>query len=160
MPYTDEPKTDFKHFIRMGRDGVQGNVLYDHHPLLLNDDDHQRVCQILKVQIQGLDWSSDKKVEWDPDVERVFLPSGKTLVPEYAMRFVGGSSSKEDRRSVDEDLKHPYFLQSCSMAVNRLMFMVAVGFNAAARIYPGQWSAMFIGKRLQGVNRPVSKAQK
>ncbi|KAM3304116.1 hypothetical protein P3S67_015148 [Capsicum chacoense] len=47
-----------------------------------------------RVQIQGLDWSSDKKVEWNPDVERVLLPSGKPLVPEYAMRFVGGSSSK------------------------------------------------------------------
>ncbi|PHT34007.1 Digalactosyldiacylglycerol synthase 1, chloroplastic [Capsicum baccatum] len=98
-----------------------------------------------RVQIQGLDWSSDKKVEWDPDVERVLLPSGKPLVPEYAMRFVGGSFSKllilyyvglhlsfqEDRRSVDEAIKHPYFSQS--MAVNGLMFMVAVGFNVVAR---------------------------
>ncbi|PHT35873.1 Digalactosyldiacylglycerol synthase 1, chloroplastic [Capsicum baccatum] len=47
-----------------------------------------------RVQIQGLDWSSDKKVEWDPDVERELLPSGKPLVPEYSMRFIGGSSSK------------------------------------------------------------------
>ncbi|KAM3199875.1 hypothetical protein P3L10_032235 [Capsicum annuum] len=47
-----------------------------------------------RVQIQGLDWSSDKKVEWDPDEKRVLLPLGKPLVPEYAMRFVGGSSAK------------------------------------------------------------------
>ncbi|KAF3652808.1 hypothetical protein FXO38_15922 [Capsicum annuum] len=69
-----------------------GNVLYDHRPLQLNEDDHQYVCQIFKRK--GLDWSSDKKVEWDPDEKRVLLPLGKPLVPEYAMRFVGGSSAK------------------------------------------------------------------
>ncbi|PHT70595.1 hypothetical protein T459_25699 [Capsicum annuum] len=75
-----------------GNERLAGAVLFARERLL------QRLRGVSisgnRVQIQGLDWSSDKKVEWDPDVERVFLPSGKTLVPEYAMRFVGGSSSK------------------------------------------------------------------
>ncbi|KAG5569083.1 hypothetical protein H5410_058849 [Solanum commersonii] len=100
MPYTDEPKSDFQHFIRMGRDGLPGSVLYDHRPLQLNEDDHQRVCQIPKWKganfrdLPGVRVRPDNKVEWDPDVERVKLPSGKPLVPDYAMSFVGGSSSK------------------------------------------------------------------
>ncbi|KAM3345090.1 hypothetical protein P3S68_024799 [Capsicum galapagoense] len=100
MPYTDEPKTDFHHFIILGRDRVLGSFLYDHCPLQLNDDDHQCVCQIPKRKganfrdLTGVRVRPDKKVEWDPDVERVLLPSGKPLVPDYAMSFLGGSSSK------------------------------------------------------------------
>nr|GMD37959.1 DNA (cytosine-5)-methyltransferase CMT3 [Ipomoea batatas] len=40
----------------------------------------------------------DNKVQWDPNVERVYLSSGKPLVPDYAMSFVGGTSSKPFRR--------------------------------------------------------------
>ncbi|PHT38578.1 hypothetical protein CQW23_22151 [Capsicum baccatum] len=81
-------------------DEVLESVLYDHRPLQLNDDDHQRVCQIPKRKganfrdLTGVRVWPDKKVEWDRDVERVFLPSGKPLVPDYSMSFVGGSSSK------------------------------------------------------------------
>ncbi|PHT86287.1 hypothetical protein T459_08393 [Capsicum annuum] len=80
--------------------GVLGSVFYDHRPLQLNEDDHQRVCQIPKRKganfrdLTGVPIWPDKKVEWDPDVERVLLPLGKPLVPDYAMSFVGGSSSK------------------------------------------------------------------
>ncbi|KHG15763.1 DNA (cytosine-5)-methyltransferase 3 [Gossypium arboreum] len=42
----------------------------------------------------GFPKGSGNKVEWDPNVERVYLESGKPLVPDYAMSFVGGSSSK------------------------------------------------------------------
>ncbi|KAB2047277.1 hypothetical protein E1A91_A13G033900v1 [Gossypium mustelinum] len=42
----------------------------------------------------GVIVNSGNKVEWDPNVERVYLESGKPLVPDYAMSFVGGSSSK------------------------------------------------------------------
>ncbi|PHT36567.1 hypothetical protein CQW23_24267 [Capsicum baccatum] len=101
MPYSNEPKTDFPRFIILGRDGVLGSVLYDHHPLQLSDDEHQRVCQIPKRKganfrdFTGVHVRPDKKVEWDPDVERVLLSSGKPWdVPDYAMSFVGGSSSK------------------------------------------------------------------
>lgn len=31
--------------------GVLGSVLYDHRPLQLNEDDHQRVCQIPKRKV-------------------------------------------------------------------------------------------------------------
>ncbi|RVX12849.1 DNA (cytosine-5)-methyltransferase 3 [Vitis vinifera] len=77
-----------------------GHKLYDHRPLELNADDYQRVCQIPKTKganfrdLPGVLVGADNKVEWDPNVERVYLPSGKPLVPDYAMSFVGGSSSK------------------------------------------------------------------
>ncbi|KAJ8565164.1 hypothetical protein K7X08_007740 [Anisodus acutangulus] len=100
MPYTDEPKTDFQRFIRLKRDGTLGTVLYDHRPLLLNEDDYQRVCQIPKQKganfrdLPGVRVRADNIVEWDPDVERVKLTSGKPLVPDYAMTFVRGTSPK------------------------------------------------------------------
>ncbi|KAF3636688.1 putative PP2A regulatory subunit TAP46-like [Capsicum annuum] len=105
MPYADEPKTDFHHFIILGRDSEftyyvdVGKFLYDHRPLQLNDDDHQRVCKFPSGRdLTGVRVRPDKKVEWDPDVERVLLPSGKPLVPDYAMSFVGDSSSKSFSR--------------------------------------------------------------
>ncbi|XP_060196738.1 DNA (cytosine-5)-methyltransferase CMT3-like [Lycium barbarum] len=100
MPYTDEPKSDFQRFIRLTRDGTLGTVLYDHRPLKLNEDDYQRVCQIPKRKganfrdLPGVRVRADNIVEWDPDVERVKLTSGKPLVPDYAMTFVRGTSPK------------------------------------------------------------------
>ncbi|KAI5675160.1 hypothetical protein M9H77_06110 [Catharanthus roseus] len=110
MPYTDEPKTEFQRFIRLTRDEMPGSLefgleprphlLYDHRPLQLNLDDYSRVCKIPKKKganfrdLEGVRVRPDNKVEWDPSVERVYLPSGKPLVPDYAMTFVGGSSSK------------------------------------------------------------------
>ncbi|XP_055819015.1 DNA (cytosine-5)-methyltransferase CMT3-like isoform X1 [Solanum dulcamara] len=100
MPYKDEPKLDFQSFIRSRRDGTLGTVLYDHRPLQLNDDDYQRVCQIPKRKganfrdLPGVRVRADNVVEWDPDVERVKLTSGKPLVPDYAMTFVRGTSQK------------------------------------------------------------------
>ncbi|KAF3628364.1 putative PP2A regulatory subunit TAP46-like [Capsicum annuum] len=117
MTYTEEPKTHFQRYIILGRDGVIGSVLYDHRSLQLNDDDHQRVCQIPKRKganfrtLTGVRVRPDKKVEWDPDVERVLLPSGKPLVPDYVMSFVGGSSSKsylpEDVMLMETPLSNP-----------------------------------------------------
>uniref|UniRef100_A0A0V0IPX9 DNA (cytosine-5-)-methyltransferase n=1 Tax=Solanum chacoense TaxID=4108 RepID=A0A0V0IPX9_SOLCH len=100
MPYTDEPKSDFQRFIRSRRDGTLGTVLYDHRPLQLNEDDYQRVSQIPKRKganfrdLPGVRVRADNVVEWDPDVERVKLTSGKPLVPDYAMTFVRGTSQK------------------------------------------------------------------
>ncbi|RAL47906.1 hypothetical protein DM860_017384 [Cuscuta australis] len=48
MHYVDEPKTNFQRYIRLGRDGVLGQVLYDHCPLQLNEDDYQRICHVPK----------------------------------------------------------------------------------------------------------------
>ncbi|VFQ71988.1 unnamed protein product [Cuscuta campestris] len=99
MHYVDDPKTHFQQFIRLGQDGVLGQVLYDRCPLQLNEDDYQRVCHVPKrkganfrdlsgVRVVG------NKVELDPNVERVYLPSGKPLVPNYAISFVKGTSTK------------------------------------------------------------------
>ncbi|XP_024988363.1 DNA (cytosine-5)-methyltransferase CMT3-like [Cynara cardunculus var. scolymus] len=110
MPYEEMPKTEFQKFIRLKKDDMPGfsasgqdssdHLLYDHRPLKLNDDDYQRVCQIPKRKganfrdLKGVRVRKDNHVEWDPDVERVYLPSGKPLVPDYAMTFVDGRSSK------------------------------------------------------------------
>ncbi|CAI9774460.1 unnamed protein product [Fraxinus pennsylvanica] len=78
---------------------VSEHKLYDHRPYLLNQDDYQRVCHIPKKKganfrdLPGVRVRADNKVEFDPDVERVKLPSGKPLVPDYAMTFVRGTSS-------------------------------------------------------------------
>ncbi|XP_027076555.2 DNA (cytosine-5)-methyltransferase CMT3 [Coffea arabica] len=110
MPYGGASKTEFQNFIRLRKDEMPGSLgfglevaphlLYDHRPLQLNRDDYSRVCQIPKKKganfrdLPGVRVRADNKVEWDPDIERVYLPSGKPLVPDYAMTFVGGSSCK------------------------------------------------------------------
>ncbi|VFQ79477.1 unnamed protein product [Cuscuta campestris] len=84
MNYVDDPKTHFQQFIRLGRDGVLGQVLYDHCPLQLNEDDYQRVCHVPKrkgayfrdlpgVRVVG------NKVELDPNVERVAEPHNQAI---------------------------------------------------------------------------------
>ncbi|KAL2556724.1 DNA (cytosine-5)-methyltransferase CMT3 [Forsythia ovata] len=111
MPYGLEPKTEFQRFIRLRKDEMSGclkfdmdfspHELNDHQPLQLNVDDYQRVRQIPKKKganfrdLPGVRVCPDNnKVEWDPDVERVMLASGKPLVPDYAMSFMHGSSLK------------------------------------------------------------------
>ncbi|KAK6941277.1 Chromo domain [Dillenia turbinata] len=109
MPYGSVHKTDFQRFIRLGRNETlfsysdmeaSKRMIYDHRPLKLNDDDYARVCQIPKKKganfrdLPGVKVRPDNKVEWDTTVQREMLPSGKPLVPDYAMTFVGGSSSK------------------------------------------------------------------
>ncbi|XP_022929610.1 DNA (cytosine-5)-methyltransferase CMT3-like [Cucurbita moschata] len=109
MPYDQPPKTEFQCLIRSPREErfdsskklkPAMHELYDHRPLELNTDDYQRVCQIPKRKganfrdLPGVRVRPDNKVEWDPDIKRVYLESGKPLVPDYAMSFVNGSSSK------------------------------------------------------------------
>ncbi|XP_024994042.1 DNA (cytosine-5)-methyltransferase CMT3-like [Cynara cardunculus var. scolymus] len=110
IPYQEMPKTEFQKFIRLKKEDMPGfsmvgvessdHPLYDHRPYKLNDDDYLRVCQIPKRKganfrdLKGVQVRDDNHVEWDPDVERVYLPSGKPLVPDYAMTFVDGRSSK------------------------------------------------------------------
>jgi DNA (cytosine-5)-methyltransferase 1 len=109
LPYDDEPKTDFQRFIRMRKHEMLGlpseselteHVLYDHRPLELNPDDYERACKIPKKKganfrsLPGVRVKEDNRVEWDPNVERVLLESGKPLVPDYAMTFVKGRSLK------------------------------------------------------------------
>ncbi|KAL5765204.1 hypothetical protein ACOSQ2_017798 [Xanthoceras sorbifolium] len=109
MPYDKKPETEFQQFIRLrlnemlsgsSKAGSEKQLLYDHIPYELNIDDYQRVCRIPKRKgacfrdLPGVRVRPDKKVEWDPEVERVYLDSGKPLVPNYAMSFVDGTSSK------------------------------------------------------------------
>ncbi|KAM0058993.1 putative DNA (cytosine-5-)-methyltransferase [Helianthus debilis subsp. tardiflorus] len=110
IPYGDMPATEFQKFIRLKKEDMPGfsgvtvgsseHLLYDHRPYKCNDDDYQRVCQIPKKKganfrdLKGVRVRDDNHVEWDPNVERVYLPSGKPLVPDYAMSFVDGRSSK------------------------------------------------------------------
>ncbi|XP_051134711.1 DNA (cytosine-5)-methyltransferase CMT3 [Andrographis paniculata] len=110
MPYTLDPESEFQKFIRRRRDEMPGclvlgsispeHSLYDHVPYRLNQDDYDRVCQVPKKKganfrnFPGVRVRPDNKVEWDPDIERVYLKSGKPLVPDYAMTFVRGTSSK------------------------------------------------------------------
>ncbi|RDX99879.1 DNA (cytosine-5)-methyltransferase CMT3, partial [Mucuna pruriens] len=109
MSYQDAGRTEFQKFIRLKKNEMVGNmatsqskqrrILYDHRSLQLNKDDYDRVCQIPKKKganfrdLPGV-LVKDNKVEWDPSVERVMLDSGKPLVPDYAMTFVRGTSSK------------------------------------------------------------------
>ncbi|WOK97533.1 DNA (cytosine-5)-methyltransferase 1-like [Canna indica] len=111
MPYGKPAKTDFQHFIRMTRSelvnfssngwkAMEKHQLFDHKPLQLNEDDYQRVCRIPKKKganfrdLPGVIVGHDNIVEWDPNIERVLLPSGKPLVPDYAMSFIKGRSPK------------------------------------------------------------------
>ncbi|XP_068662270.1 DNA (cytosine-5)-methyltransferase 3-like isoform X2 [Aristolochia californica] len=111
MPYHDPPKTEFQRLIRSNKLEVGGSssvgrktsgkgTLFDHRSLQLNEDDYERVCHIPKQKganfrnLPGVLLGPDKVVEWDPTMERVLLPSGKPLVPDYAMSFVKGKSAK------------------------------------------------------------------
>ncbi|XP_072992889.1 DNA (cytosine-5)-methyltransferase CMT3-like [Typha latifolia] len=111
MPYGGPPRTEFQRFIRLSRCdlmdfsfGIERPIgkskLLDHQPLRLNKDDYLRVCQIPKRKganfrdLPGVKVGADNVVEWDPLVERVLLPSGKPLVPDYAMSYIRGKSMK------------------------------------------------------------------
>ncbi|XP_054820635.1 DNA (cytosine-5)-methyltransferase CMT3 isoform X1 [Prosopis cineraria] len=108
IPYSKPPQTEFQRFIRLSRSEMLGipensksiKMIHDHRPLELNKDDYQRVCQIPKRKganfrdLPGVRVREDNRVEWDPNVDRVYLESGKPLVPDYAMSFINGSSSK------------------------------------------------------------------
>ncbi|CAI9106804.1 OLC1v1006030C1 [Oldenlandia corymbosa var. corymbosa] len=109
-PYTNEPDSEFQQFIRLGKHEMPGStsskpelsspLLYDHRPLCLNEDDYARVRRIPRRKganfrdLPGLKIGADNKVELDPEVERELLPSGKPLVPDYAISFVRGTSTK------------------------------------------------------------------
>ncbi|KAI3523188.1 hypothetical protein L1887_01246 [Cichorium endivia] len=117
MEYTGAPRTSYQKFIRMrkqalGKDSSKKKMLYDHRPLELNEDDYARVCQIPKIKganfrdLPGVKVGKNNKVEWDLSIERVMLPSGKPLVPNYAMTFVGGTSKKPfGRLGMDDVVK-------------------------------------------------------
>nr|AAL75761.1 Putative DNA cytosine methyltransferase MET2a [Oryza sativa Japonica Group] len=98
MEYGSSPKTEFQRYIRLsrkemldssfeGKDGPDLGKLLDHQPLKLNKDDHERVQQIPVKKganfrdLKGVRVGANNIVEWDPDVPRVYLSSGKPLAP-------------------------------------------------------------------------------
>ncbi|RHN51094.1 putative DNA (cytosine-5-)-methyltransferase [Medicago truncatula] len=107
--YGASPRSEFQKYIRLKRsemvnysadyENTPSGMLYDHFPLELNKDDYERVCHIPHKKgsnfrdLKGVTVKGNK-VEWDPSVERQLLKSGKPLVPDYAMSFVRGTSSK------------------------------------------------------------------
>ncbi|CAM0911395.1 unnamed protein product [Alopecurus aequalis] len=111
IAYGAKPKTEFQCYIRLSRKDMldysfgdntcpEEGKLLDHQPLRLNQDDLERVLQIpLKKganfrDLTGVMVGANNIVEWDPKVKRVYLKSGKPLVPDYAMSFIKGRSPK------------------------------------------------------------------
>ncbi|TVU17257.1 hypothetical protein EJB05_33276 [Eragrostis curvula] len=111
LEYTLGPKTEFQRFIRLNRKAMKDysfgeevvpdeGKLFDHQPLRLNNDDYKRVQEIPFKKganfrdLKGVRVGVNNTVEWDPSVPRVFLSSGKPLVPDYAMSFIKGKSTK------------------------------------------------------------------
>uniref|UniRef100_A0A453TBI0 DNA (cytosine-5-)-methyltransferase n=2 Tax=Aegilops tauschii subsp. strangulata TaxID=200361 RepID=A0A453TBI0_AEGTS len=78
--------------------------LFDHQPLQLNNDDYERVQQIPEKKganfrdLKGVRVGAKNTVEFNPNIPRALLSSGKPLVPDYAMSFIKGKSSKPFRR--------------------------------------------------------------
>ncbi|RZC85830.1 hypothetical protein C5167_026506 [Papaver somniferum] len=75
--------------------------LYDHRPLKLIEDDNLRVSQIPRENganfrnLPGVVIDEKNKARPDPKIKKVIIPdSGKPLVPEYAIKFVRGTSKK------------------------------------------------------------------
>ncbi|XP_021714306.1 DNA (cytosine-5)-methyltransferase 1-like [Chenopodium quinoa] len=109
-PYGGAPQSEFQRYIRLPREEMisfngstevaSSHSLFDHRPLKLNDDDILRVCEIPKKKganfrdLPGVLVDAKNKVSLDPNVERALLPSKKPLVPDYAISYVKGSSSK------------------------------------------------------------------
>ncbi|KAL0452931.1 UNVERIFIED_CONTAM: DNA (cytosine-5)-methyltransferase CMT3 [Sesamum latifolium] len=121
MPYGSAPRTVFQKFIRSKRHDIFGytgtkkndplkSVLYDHRPLQLNQDDYERVCHVPKVKganfrnLPGVLVGPDNVVCLDPSVERTLCTSGKPLVPDYAIKFEAGRSSKPFGRLGMDDI--------------------------------------------------------
>ncbi|PKA66391.1 DNA (cytosine-5)-methyltransferase CMT2 [Apostasia shenzhenica] len=108
MPYNGVPQTDFQRYIRMQKFEVEDlgsatstvAVLYDHRPLPLGEDDYLRVCQVPKRKganfrdLPGVIVGADNTARIDPSVERKLLPSGRLLVPDFAISHWNGKSAR------------------------------------------------------------------
>ncbi|OAE30813.1 hypothetical protein AXG93_857s1160 [Marchantia polymorpha subsp. ruderalis] len=108
MFYDQSPRTPFQKLIRAPQYVLHRKpkptkatkpILYDHRSLELNPDDYHRVCQIPHKKganfrdLKGIIVLSDGTVDVERK-KRVLLPSGKPLVPDYAISFVRGKSLK------------------------------------------------------------------
>lgn len=98
MPYNKPPETEFQKYIRSTI--YEEDVLYDHRPHQLFEDDYIRVCQIPRRKganfrdLPGIIVEDDNVVRRDPSIKPVLLPSGRPMVPEYAFTFEQGKSKR------------------------------------------------------------------
>ncbi|KAH7668771.1 DNA (cytosine-5-)-methyltransferase protein [Dioscorea alata] len=108
IPYTKGPQTEFQRYIRMPKSEMIGfsacevedtqSLLFDHRPRKLFEDDYLRVCQIPQKKganfrdLPGTIIDANNTVQLDPSKERILLPSGRPLVPDYALNFWEGKS--------------------------------------------------------------------
>ncbi|KAJ9678558.1 hypothetical protein PVL29_020666 [Vitis rotundifolia] len=110
MSYRKPPENEFQKYIRATKWEMMGSackvtrkaeksVLYDHLPLPLNEDDYLRVCRIPKKKganfrdLPGVVVGANNVARRDPKTE-MELPSGKQMVPDYALNFSEGKSTK------------------------------------------------------------------
>lgn len=112
IPYEEEPQCDFQRFLRLPKKGTGGLgsidqlkkmtkvTVPDHRPLKLNADDYHRVQQIPKKKganfrdLKGIIIKEDGITVDVVREPRELLPSGKPLVPDYAISFIRGRSLK------------------------------------------------------------------
>ncbi|XP_015575099.1 DNA (cytosine-5)-methyltransferase CMT2 isoform X2 [Ricinus communis] len=110
MAYEKPPETEFQRFIRSTEHEMTGssqrgttqmnNLLSDHRPYALTEEDCARVCLIPKRKganfrdLPGILVGNDNVVRRDPTKEQVLLPSGKPLVPDFAFTFEQGKSKR------------------------------------------------------------------
>ncbi|KAL3824717.1 hypothetical protein ACJIZ3_020746 [Penstemon smallii] len=120
LPYGRKHDTTFQKFIRLNSHDIFGytnsknidphKCLYDHRPLQLSEDDYERVCCIPKVKganfrdMPGVIVGPNKVAKLDPSVERLLCKSGKPLVPDYALSFEHGKSTKPFGRLGMDDI--------------------------------------------------------
>ncbi|KAE9607860.1 putative DNA (cytosine-5-)-methyltransferase [Lupinus albus] len=109
MSYKNPPETELQRYIRSTKYEMTGlalngttekrSLLYDHRPYFLFEDDYQRVCQIPKRKganfrdLPGVVVGADN-VARRQSTEKLLLPSGKPLVPDYAFTFEQGKSKR------------------------------------------------------------------
>ncbi|GLT80633.1 hypothetical protein SLA2020_520640 [Shorea laevis] len=110
MPYGKPPETEFQRYIRSSKYEMTGsllngasrtqNLLYDHRPLMLFEDDYTRVCLIPKRKganfrdLPGIIVGTDNVARRDPTRKVKRLPSGKPLVPDYVFTYEQGKSKR------------------------------------------------------------------
>ncbi|GAB4834808.1 hypothetical protein Ancab_033076 [Ancistrocladus abbreviatus] len=110
MPYGKPPETEFQKFIRSPKLEMMGYVsgilkaeeavLYDHRPHKLFEDDYLRVCKIPRRKganfrdLPGVIVGDDNVVRRDTTKDHELLPSGKPMVPDYALTFEQGKSRR------------------------------------------------------------------
>ncbi|XP_059624964.1 DNA (cytosine-5)-methyltransferase CMT2-like isoform X2 [Cornus florida] len=108
MSYKKPPETEFQKYIRATRSemipsgtaGPEKSALYDHRPLPLCEDDYLRVCRIPQRKganfrdLPGIVVGADNVVRRDSTMKPEPMPSGKLWVPDYAINFSGGKSTR------------------------------------------------------------------